>query len=350
MTDYLIVGSGLAGIAFAETALSNGKTVKVIDDFSQNSSEVAGGMYNPVILKRFTASWKAKEFLDYAAEFYKNLEDKLQLDFDYKLPVYRKFHSVEEQNTWFEASDKPSLSMFLSDRITNNHYYGINSQYGFGEVFFTGYIDTQKLLNAYRNRLKESGCFSNETFGYNRLQHHEDYVLYNNEKFSRIVFAEGFGLLQNPYFNRLPLDGTKGELLVIKAPGLKVDAIIKSKVFILPLGNDYFKVGATYDWVNKTPEPTEAGKQELLTSLKELISVDFEVVEHLAGIRPTVKDRRPMVGVHPKYSRMFVLNGLGTRGVVLGPSMAKTLYDSIENQMPLDPLIDIKRYRKIDWD
>jgi UDP-galactopyranose mutase len=35
MIDYLIVGSGLAGISFAEVALGNGKSIFVVDDDSQ---------------------------------------------------------------------------------------------------------------------------------------------------------------------------------------------------------------------------------------------------------------------------------------------------------------------------
>ena len=50
MIDYLIVGSGIAGICFAETALQNNKTIIIYDNDSQNSSKIAGGIYNPVIL------------------------------------------------------------------------------------------------------------------------------------------------------------------------------------------------------------------------------------------------------------------------------------------------------------
>ncbi len=91
----------------------------------------------------------------------------------------------------------------------------------------------------------------------------------------------------NPYFNDLPLDGTKGELLIIKAPNLDLDVIvIKSSVFILPLGNDLFKVGATYNWDDKTNTPTEEGKQELVEKLKEIISCDFEIVQHFGWCTP----------------------------------------------------------------
>ena len=48
MVDYLIIGSGLAGISFSEIALHNHKSILVIDNNSQNSSKIAGGLYNPV--------------------------------------------------------------------------------------------------------------------------------------------------------------------------------------------------------------------------------------------------------------------------------------------------------------
>jgi hypothetical protein len=62
-------------------------------------------------------------------------------------------------------------------------------------------------------------------------------------------------------------------------------------------------------------------------------------MEHFAGVRPTVKDRRPLVNA-AEYSAIHILNG-GTREV-LGPSMAKALYNAIENDIPLDSAIDIK--------
>ena len=63
MVDYLIIGSGLAGISFSEIALQHHKSILVIDNSSQNSSKIAGGLYNPVILKRFSEVAQAKEHL-----------------------------------------------------------------------------------------------------------------------------------------------------------------------------------------------------------------------------------------------------------------------------------------------
>ncbi|RUT69418.1 FAD-binding oxidoreductase [Flavobacterium cupreum] len=346
MIDYLIIGSGLAGISFAEVALKNNKTIVVLDNNSQNSSRVAGGLYNPVILKRFSEVWKAQEQLVLMNDFYNQIEDKLQTKFNFKLPILRKFFSIEEQNNWFAASDKKNLAPFLSTKLINRKYNSIDSPYDYGEVLHTGYIDTALLLDRYKEYLIEHNLLLEEFFDSVYIEFLNDGIQYKNIQARHIIFAEGFGLHKNPFFNYLPLDGTKGELFVIKAPDLNLDVIVNTSVFILPMGNDLFKVGATYNWQDKTDVPTEEGKQELVDRIKEIITCDFEIVKHFGGVRPTVKDRRPLIGTHHERKSVHILNGLGTRGVMLGPAMAKALFDKIENNIPLDAEIDIQRFHK----
>ena len=347
MIDFLIVGNGLAGISFAEIALQNNKSVFVFDNNSQPSSRVAGGLYNPVVLKRFSEVWKAKEQIDFAFPLYHNIQTKLDVVFDFEMPILRKLFSIEEQNNWFQAADKPNLAPFLDSKLVTNSYESIASPFHYGKVNHTGYLEISILIEAYSNYLKSLNSFSDDAFVYDEIEFLDGFIQYKNIKARHIIFAEGFGLHANPYFNDLPLDGTKGELLIIKAPKLQLDVVVKSSVFILPIGNDLYKVGATYDWSDKTNNPTEAGKQELVEKLSELISCDFEIIQHFAGVRPTVKDRRPLVGTHPIHSQLHVLNGLGTRGVMLGPYLSNQLFQHIENSIPLEKEIDIIRcYKK----
>jgi hypothetical protein len=346
MIDYLIVGSGLAGISFSEIALQNNKTILVLDNNSQNSTKIAGGLYNPVILKRFSEVGHAKEHLVIMNDFFTVLEKKLNCKVDFKMPILRKFFSVEEQNNWFTASDKANLASFLSINLISKKYLSIDSPFGYGEVLQTGYVDTALLVSKYKEYLISNKWFLEESFDYSLLQEEKNGIKYKDFKARHIIFAEGFGMHSNPYFKELPLDGTKGELLVIKAPLLDLDVILNTSVFILPLGNNLFKVGATYNWTDKTDKPTEEGKAELIEKLKEIINCDFEIVGHFAGVRPTVKDRKPLVGTYSDHNSIHIINGLGTRGVMLGPSMAKALFENIEFQILLDKTIDIKRFAK----
>ncbi|MGM8360572.1 NAD(P)/FAD-dependent oxidoreductase [Flavobacterium sp. ARAG 55.4] len=346
MVDYLIVGCGLAGISFSEMALANAKSILVVDNDSQNSSKIAGGLYNPVILKRFSEVWQAREQLLVMNQFYADLEQKLQIKVDFKKPILRKFFSVEEQNNWFAASDKPALAPFLSASIITKKYSGIDSPFHYGEVLHTGYVDTAALLENYKKYLLQESLMLLESFDYEALEVLSDSIRYKNIEAKHIIFAEGFGMHANPYFSHLPLDGTKGELFIIKAPNLDLDVIINTSVFILPLGDGLFKVGATYNWKDKTDLPTEEGKQELVDRIKEIINCEFEIISHFAGVRPTVKDRRPLVGTHTDYESIHLLNGLGTRGVMLGPAMAKALFENIEYGIPLEKEININRFEK----
>jgi glycine oxidase len=344
MVDFIIVGSGLAGIAFADTALLHGKSIVVFDNASQTSSKVAAGLYNPVILKRFTAIYQAQHQLDVMEEFYRRVESRLEAQLIYPMPTLRKFFSAEEQNNWFAASDKPGLSDFLSTRIISRNYAGIESPFGYGEVLQTGYVNTSLLVRLYKEFLSSTDSLISTQFDHSKLSISPDRIQYEGVSARRIVFAEGFGMHSNPLFNYLPLDGTKGELLVIKAPGLGLDVIVNTNVFILPLGDGLFKVGATYNWTDKTEAPTHEGQLELIARIREIITCDFEIVEHLAGVRPTVKDRKPLIGTHHLHKNVHLLNGLGTRGVMLGPAMAAELFEHIETGNALPKEIDIKRF------
>ena len=345
MKDFIIVGGGLAGISFAETAYRNNKSFTVISDTSHNSSLVAAGIYNPVILKRFSLPQDSKLHLEYMKPFYKVIEGRLGIEFDFQLPVYRKFASVEEQNDWFAAADKPALEPFLDPRVMHHKYASVPSPYGFGKVLHTGYVDTAVLIEGYHRFLKANDNLLEETFDHDHLVIEDGLVTYKGITAKHIIFAEGFGLHSNPCFKYLPLDGTKGELLVIKAPDLKLNVAVNAGVFILPMGNAIYKVGATYEWYDKTTVPTETGKAELVEKLNSVITCDYEIIEHLAGIRPTTKDRKSLIGTHHKYKNVHLLNGLGTRGVMLGPYMAKLLYESIENNTPINREINLNRFK-----
>ncbi|WP_338409246.1 FAD-dependent oxidoreductase [uncultured Flavobacterium sp.] len=346
MIDFIIVGNGLAGICFAETALQNNKSILVFDDDSHSSSKIAAGLYNPVVLKRFSEVWKAKEQLQIAFPLYEAIAEKLNFTFDHKMPIYRKLASIEEQNNWFQASDNINLASFLSPNLIEGKLPNVKSSFGFGEVLKTGFLDIASLIDNYSKYLKSNNIYTTGRFEYDKIEFNDSFMEYKNVQAKHIIFAEGYGLHLNPFFNDLPLDGTKGELLIIKAPNLNVKVVLKSNIFLLPLGNCLYKVGATYNWKDKTNIPTEEGKNELLNNLNDLIDCDYEVVKHFAGVRPTVKDRRPLVGSHYKYKNAYVLNGLGTRGVMLGPFLALQLYNNIIHGTPLDKEIDINRIYK----
>ncbi len=346
MLDYIVVGLGLAGTAFCETLRRHNKRFVVFNDTSQRASLVAGGLSNPVILKRFTMAWKANALMPIANSFYHELEHTLDVKLISDLPVYRKFASIAEQNMWFEAADKPELNSYLSPKLVSNGNQGLIAPYDFGEVLQASRLDTKVALRSYATFLDKKSLLVSDSFDYALVKQKKGHVAYGSRTAKHVVFAEGFGLRQNPFFNYLPMQGSKGEYLIVKCNKLKEMNAIKSSIFVIPLGNDLYKVGANYDRNTSNSLPTAETKMELMKKLDGLLTCEYEVVGHEAGIRPTVKDRKPLVGQHLRYNNLFVLNGFGSHGIMIGPWAAEKLFARIEKGITLPQEIDISRYSK----
>ena len=346
MFDFIIVGAGLAGVSFANLLEKHQKTFCILSDRSQVASLIAGGVYNPVVLKRFTPIWKADEVTALCEPFYCEIEEKTGVSFHKQLPVYRKFASIEEQNNWFTASDSPVLSRYLSTRLELALSDWLPAPFGLGEVKHTGRVDVKRYLEASLGRWQREGFFHAKTFDYSALEIGGDCVSYKGVTARHIVFCEGCGISKNPYFKTLPMRPCKGETLTFYAPDLQLKSILKSDGVIMPMGDDYYTIGATYDPEDLSEVITEKAREELLGKLNKMTCCSYEVVSHQAAIRPTVADRRPLVGAHPLYPRLWVLNGLGTRGVLNAPYCGEVLYKAVFEGEAIPKEMDVARFKK----
>lgn len=73
----------------------------------------------------------------------------------------------------------------------------------------------------------------------------------------------------------------------------------------------------------------------------------FEIVDHIASVRPANMERRPFVGLHPKFSAVVILNGMGAKGCSLAPFFAKQLADHLVEGKLIYADADVKRFEKI---
>lgn len=342
--DYIIVGLGIAGLTFCEHLLENRKSFIVIADNETPATAVSGGVFNPTVLKRFTLAWQGMEFYKYSLEFYNNLQSRLDTTFIDEKPIFRIIKSIEEQNDWVVASDKKELGVFLSPKIISNTNKAINTSFGFGKVTNTATINTELLLQKYGNDLQKNGKLISEKFQYEELRLTENGVIYKTLSAQKIIFTEGAAVIKNPFFKKELLVPNKGEYLIIKARDLKLKSLLKGPLFIIPLGEDCYKVGATYSSNDYSNNITDAARIEILRKLETMINCDYNVIDHIAGVRPTTKDRRPLLGAFPENKNIIFFNGLGTRGIIGAPWLAKTLCNSIINNTDLPSEVNINRF------
>jgi glycine oxidase len=345
--DYLITGQGLAGTVLAHRLLEKGRTFRIIDEPSlSSSSKVAGGLFNPIVFKRLVKSWMADEQLSCAAAFYTQMEALLGTTFFHKKELLKIFAEEQEITLWNKKREE-DIGKYLSEVHDNSSLNSaIEAPIGYASVSGAGYVDVLTFLNLSRAYFTSLNLLIEEKFDHSQLLLNEGAVSYKDQNASRILFCEGHLASLNPWFSWMPFNLAKGEVLTVKIPGYDRNDVVNKGVFILPIGNGLFKVGATFAWDKLDEVPTEAARVDLIQRLQKVLKLPFEIVNHQAGIRPTVINRRPLIGVHPNYPQLCIFNGMGSKGVMISPLFAEHFIAHLEQGVPLNQEVDIRRFWK----
>lgn len=342
---YLIVGSGLSGITLSIQLIQSGHTVALFNSGINRSSKIAAGLINPIVFRRMAKSWRVDDFLPYAKQFYTNLEKTCNTRFFFPITIRRMFSSEQERSFWLEKEKLPEYTNYLFP-LTNddsNFQQAIND-YGSGRVNNAAYVNTEIFLEESLKWIAKNANLIHEVLDYSEINPVD--LIFKDIKYDGIVFCEGADVQNNPWFGELPINPTKGETLTIHSDKIIESESLNRKCFILPLGNKEFKIGSTYVWNTYDDSTTESGKQEILSNLSYLTNEKVEVIEHCAGIRPTTMDRRPVMGSHPQYPDLHIFNGLGAKGYLIAPLLAKEMVDYLMGMKELDKEVKNTRYYK----
>ncbi len=344
--DYLIIGQGIGGTSVAWHLHEHGKTFQIFGDSSMpSSSRVAAGIFNPLTGKKLVKTWLADDLFPYAQSFYGGLEEKLKCKLMHPAPIYRPFRSIEEQNTYLAQTADPGISPYVAttpDPGREMPY--VNADFGGLEVVQSGWIDLPALLDASRVYFQAKDLYIEGAFDHADLSRSEEGIEWRGKRFKTVIFCQGFFALENSLFNWLPFAPVKGQILEIATDVSLKPCIINQGIFALPVAGNRMKVGATYSWDPLDWEVTEAATEELESKLRALLRTGYTLIGAQAGIRPSVRDRRPLVGIHPEFSNVSIFNGLGTKGVTLAPFLAKEFCNHLIYGKELNPLVNIKRY------
>jgi glycine/D-amino acid oxidase-like deaminating enzyme len=103
----------------------------------------------------------------------------------------------------------------------------------------------------------------------------------------------------------------------VRIPGWREDRILNRAGWLIPIGGDLYRVGATYDWDHLESGPTEEGRGKVEAILQTFTDRDYEVVDHVAGIRPIIDRSKPVVRF--QEGKGWMVNGLGSKGVIYAP-------------------------------
>lgn len=349
MSDFLIIGQGLAGTIVAKQLLGHGCSVQILDTPEFSASRVASGLMNPVIGKRFTLS---PDFL--TQKILAEQQYRLVSDAYNSVNVLRYIHTYDEYQRWEKQSQfliQKNAAQLLSHTPEQfpELYRHTNIPEQVVHIPNAARLQTTAFLEFYRNYFKALGILSEQTFTTNELTLHQDYCTYMGERYSHLIFCDGWRSAYHTLFEYVPTIHAKGEFINVHIPSVNASdfpVVISNGKYLAHIHNNIFRFGATYVWNFSDTTPSNESVAMLTTELAQLLTCPFTVETALAGVRPVVKDITPVVGQHKQWKNIYTINGLGSKGALLAPLMSKLLVDNILNGIPIPAKYNVTRFEQ----
>ncbi len=345
--DFLIVGQGLAGSLLAWNLLESGCSVLVVDeDHAGSATKVGAGIVNPITGPRMTPCWRLEPLLADCRKTYRHLGQKLGRIYYREKELVRVFKSDEERQLWMQKRSASGTNRYLGAMRPPDWKPGILlDPYGSFSPGGSGRLEMAHLIDDIGKHLENKGCLLREKFSYTDMVLGKSEVKWRNFQTDKVIFCEGFRSQNNPWFQWLPFKPAKGEILDLKTNLAKpLRQILNAGKWLLPVGENTYRAGSTYCWDPVDTIPTADGEAEILSGLQKFIRIPFEVTGRRAGIRPIIKDYKPVLGLHPQYTQLGIFNGLGSKGALMAPFFARQMAGFLKGETALDEEVSLQRF------
>ena len=353
--DCIIIGAGIAGASSAYALTQKGQSVLVLDKkgIASGGSGAAGAFVSPKIGKGSPLQTLTNEAFEYAKDFYLTTSPSL-------------FHQTGVIRIPKDEADAKKFSEyepFNENRYKNYKTEQLQAQgisVGFDSFYFpeAGVCDAKEICEDLLSEIDVLVYEVKEIIQEDGLWCVGDYSA------KHLVLATGYesALADLRYMGIKGTWGTRGDF----SSKLALEVSMHQSMSVGANVDGIIKLGATHEKEVKEPVPCQEGQALLLKEkASSLIDIsDLELKEVFCGMRAGSKDYFPLVGkvidvpfmleTYPvvirgakpemKYiDNLFVCNGLGGRGFVFAPLMAKILAECIVDDKEVDVRIDPAR-------
>lgn len=345
-TEFLIVGQGLAGTALAWRLLERARSFVIVDrDEALTSSKVAAGLVTPITGMRLTLNWNYDVLHPEAVRFYRAKERLLGRKFYFPRPLVYLLKNGREVERWQQRSREARMSRYfnpvLRESLVNENR--IENLLGGFEQRHAGFLDTASFLNASRQHFEALGVWRRGEVGEDELDLTQSGAVWKGETFGTVVFCQGWEASKSRLFSWLPFSPARGTILTLRGDTGEHRRIINRGCWLVPRSDGLIRAGSTYELRFDHPNESDPGELDALhAKLRSLMKTDFEVVSGQTAVRPIIKRCYAALGRHPAHPQIALFNGLGSKGVLRAPFMARRLTEHLLDGTALDPEFDVQ--------
>ncbi len=347
--DALVVGAGVIGLACAWRAAQRGLDVLVLerDRPGAGASNVAAGMLAPV----GEASWGEDRLLELALgshelwpAFAAELADAsgvdpgflglgalhVALDRDEAAELRRRFELMREHGLEAEWLS-PSQCRELEPGLGQGGYGGVHAPH-------ESAVDPRALTDALAAALRSAG-------GTIAIAEVTDAVVEDDRitgvrtadgtehRARTVVLAAGSWSAAEwlPAPARPAVRPVKGQILTLAGPATEPVSeriVVTERIYIVPRKDGRVVVGATVEEQGFDLRVTAGGVHELLREAYRALPqiAELELVETIAGLRPTTPDNVPLIGPGA-IDGLVLATGHFRNGILLAPLTAERIAD-----------------------
>lgn len=343
--EIILVGSGLTACTLAWKLHTRNISFIWFADHFPAASHAAYGILNPIHFRNASKSWKEDYFYQAAYDFYLNLNNQLPQLIARQTSIYHFINDAKEAVYFRQQAECGELGHYCDG---DTHFLDQpciqESKIGGALIQHALHVQIPEYVRQTIEYFTKKNCVIHKHLEPNLIELFENTVQYENITAQHIIFCEGKYIEENPFFNYVPLNLSKGEVIQIKTQDTLPNVALHKKVFILEQSKNKYIVGATTAWDDATLTPTESAKNELSEDARSILLTHFEITDQRCGIRPAMADRRPIIGKHPLLNTLCVLNGMGSKGLFYAPQSADLLLDHLFKNADIPFDISIRRF------
>ena len=341
----LIIGQGLAGTALAWRLWEREVPFVIVDrDEAITCSKVAAGLITPITGMRLTVSWRYTLFYREALRFYRGCGRRLKQRFLFPRGYVRLLKNEQEIAKWEKRRRDPDMQPFLHRQPPQlNADVVHNPQNGFQQRH-AAWLDTTAYLQASRAFFESLDSWRKADVKPDEVHDDAQGVTWNDQSFTHVIWAQGWSAQHHPLLHWVPFQSALGTILTVTADLHGEKRILNRGCWLLPRNDGTLRAGSTYEWSfadQNTPSPTQV--QELEATLQTLLKTSAQITATQSAVRPIIKNRQALMGTHPSHPRVAFLNGLGSKGSLRSPWLARHLLEHLLDGTALDEAFDLQQ-------